>query len=103
MIAIIGSLGLIRFPDVYTRSHAQTVATVGGACLVLIGVMISQPLTTMTAKLVFLTIFIFLTSPVGTHAITRAAYRSGVKPKVKKDELAAFKNKKPKRIAKSKA
>lgn len=86
VFAIIGAIGLIRFPDVYARSHAQTVVTVAGTCLVLIGVMIDYYRTLLLVKCVFLIIFIFLTSPAGTHAITKAAYLSGVKPKVKKDE-----------------
>jgi monovalent cation/proton antiporter MnhG/PhaG subunit len=48
--------------------------------------------------MVLLIIFIFLTSPVGTHAITRAAYRAGVKPKVKKDEWASSKRGKKKKV-----
>lgn len=86
VFAIIGAIGLLRFPDVYARSHAQTVVTVAGTCLVLIGVMIDYYRTLLLVKCVFLIIFIFLTSPAGTHAITKAAYLSGVKPKVKKDE-----------------
>ena len=86
VFAIIGAIGLLRFPDVYARSHAQTVVTVAGTCLVLIGVMIDYYQTLLMVKCVFLIIFIFLTSPAGTHAITKAAYLSGVKPKVKKDE-----------------
>jgi len=86
VLSVIGALGLIRFPDVYSRSHAQTVVTVGGTCLVLIGVMVDYFATPLLVKCAFLIIFIFLTSPAGTHAITKAAYLSGVKPKVKKDE-----------------
>jgi len=92
LIAIIGSFGLLRFPDVYTRSHAQTVTIVGGVCLILIGILTSQPISQTTIKIIFLIIFIFLTSPTATHAITKAAYRSGIKPKVKKDELASSGN-----------
>jgi multicomponent Na+:H+ antiporter subunit G len=97
LIAIIGSFGLLRFPDVYTRSHAQTVTIVGGVCLILIGILTSQPISQTTIKIIFLIIFIFLTSPTATHAITKAAYRSGIKPKVKKDELASSGNKKEKK------
>jgi multicomponent Na+:H+ antiporter subunit G len=91
IISIIGSLGLVRFPDVYTRSHAQTVVNVGGVCLVLLGVMISTFYSLLFVKSLFLIIFIFVTSPVGTHAITKAAYLSGVKPKVRKDEWKSLK------------
>jgi multicomponent Na+:H+ antiporter subunit G len=86
VIAIIGSLGLIRFPDVYSRSHAQTVVNVGGVCVMLLGVMVDQFFSAFFVKSLFLIILIFVTSPVATHAITKAAYLSGVKPKVIEDE-----------------
>ena len=86
VISVIGSLGLIRFPDVYSRSHAQTVINVGGVCLILLGAMIEQLEMFFSVRMVFLIILILITSPVGTHAITKAAYISGVKPEVKTDE-----------------
>ncbi|MCK5022688.1 MAG: monovalent cation/H+ antiporter subunit G [Candidatus Aenigmarchaeota archaeon] len=86
VFSIIGSIGLVRFPDVYTRSHAQTVVNVGGLCLILVGVMIDNFFSTIFVKALFIIIFIFVTSPVGTHAITKAAYLSGVKPIAKRDE-----------------
>ena len=86
IFAVIGSIGFHRFPDVYTRSHAQTVVNVGGVCLILVGVMVNTFYSLVFVKALFLIIFIFVTSPVGTHAITKAAYLSGIKPKAKKDE-----------------
>ena len=91
VFSVIGAIGLLRFPDVYSRSHAQTVVNVGGTCLTLIGVMIDYFSTPFFLKSLFVVIFIFLTSPVGTHAITKAAYLSGVKPKVKRDEWKRLK------------
>jgi multicomponent Na+:H+ antiporter subunit G len=89
IISVIGAFGLIRFPDIYSRTHAQTVVNVGGTCLILIGVLFQAPfLSLYSAKSILLIIFIFLTSPAGTHAIARAAYKSGVKPrKLQEDEL----------------
>jgi multicomponent Na+:H+ antiporter subunit G len=88
VISVIGALGLLRFPDIYTRSHAQTVVNVGGTCLILIGVSLGNFLSLYSVKSLLLIIFIFLTSPVGTHAIARAAYKSGVKPrKLEEDQL----------------
>ncbi len=86
-ISIIGAIGLIRFPDIYSRTHAQTVVNVGGTCLILLGVVFENPFSLYSVKSVLLIAFIFLTSPVGSHAIARAAYKSGVKPKVQEDEL----------------
>jgi len=89
IISVIGAFGLVRFPDIYTRTHAQTVVNVGGTCLILIGVAFQAPfLSFYSIKSLLLIIFIFLTSPVGTHAIARAAYKSGVKPrKLQEDQL----------------
>jgi len=89
IISVIGAIGLIRFPDIYSRTHAQTVVNVGGTCLILLGVFFQAPfLSLYSVKSILLIIFIFLTSPVGTHAIARAAYKSGVKPrKLQEDEL----------------
>jgi multicomponent Na+:H+ antiporter subunit G len=88
VISIIGALGLIRFPDIYSRTHAQTVVNVGGTCLILLGAVFEAPLFSLySIKSLLLIVFIFLTSPVGTHAIARAAYKSRVKPKVQEDEL----------------
>ena len=86
IFSIIGSIGLVRFPDVYTRSHAQTVVNVGGVIFILAGVMIDNFYSLIFVKALFLIILIYFTSPVGTHAITKAAYLSGVKPVAKKDE-----------------
>jgi multicomponent Na+:H+ antiporter subunit G len=87
IISVIGAFGLVRFPDIYSRSHAQTVVNVGGTCLILFGVFLESFLSFYSVKSILLILFIFLTSPVGTHAIAKAAYKSGVKPRVQEDEL----------------
>ena len=93
LFSIIGAVGLLRFPDVYTRSHAQTVVNVGGACLILLGVMFFSFFSPLFVKAFFLIVFIFAASPVGTHAITKAAYISGIKPIAGKDEWKKLKKK----------
>lgn len=77
-----GSLGLLRFPDVYTRLHAATKsATLGVA-----GVLIASFLfflfdeQVVSGKLLVGIVFVFLTAPVGGHMISRAAYHAGVEP-----------------------
>lgn len=91
--SVLGSLGLFRFPDVYTRSHAQTVVNVGGTCVMLLGVMFFSFFSPLFVKALFLVVFIFAASPVGTHAITRAAYVSGIRPRTGKDEWKRLKKK----------
>ena len=78
--AIIGAMGILRFPDVYNRLHAQTVAIVGGAVLILLAVALLEGTNfAFSIKSVIIAIFIFITGPVGSHAIARAAHKSGVK------------------------
>jgi multicomponent Na+:H+ antiporter subunit G len=77
--ALIGALGIIRFPDVYNRIHANTVVVVGGAMVLMIGAGIVEGTTVFTLKALMIAIFIFLTNPLSAHAIARAAHKSGVK------------------------
>ena len=77
--ALIGAMGIMRFPDVYNRIHANTVVVVGGVIVTLIGVSVLEGLSSYTLKALIIALFIFLTNPVGSHAIARAAHKSGVK------------------------
>jgi multicomponent Na+:H+ antiporter subunit G len=88
--AFVGALGIVRFPDVYNRIHANTVAVVGGAILTLVGISLLEGFSPYSFKALIIAVFIFLTNPVGSHAIARAAYKSGVKlwPRSVVDKLA---------------
>ncbi len=77
---ITGAAGLLRFPDFYTRLHATGKCDTLGEVLIIVGCMIYQGWSFITIKLIFLMLFIFIANPVGTHAIMKAAYVSGLKP-----------------------
>ncbi len=77
--ALIGAMGILRFPDVYNRLHANTVVVVGGVIMTLLGAGIWYGLSAYTLKAIVIALFLFLTNPVGAHAIARAAHKSGVK------------------------
>ncbi|NDJ60590.1 MAG: hypothetical protein GYB67_05655 [Chloroflexi bacterium] len=81
----IGVLGLIRFPDVYSRIHASGKVATLGLFGILVGVAFLVPETTLRA--IALGIFVILTLPVASHAIASAAYRLGV-PVNGRDDLA---------------
>jgi len=82
---ITATIGLLRFPDLFTRLHATGKGDTLGAGLILMGLAIHAGLTPESVKILIILIFILLTSPVSTHAISRAVYISGVKPWVKED------------------
>ena len=71
---IVGIVGLLRMPDVYTRLHATTKCDTLGVSLIMIGIIIGQGLTMVNLKLLLVIIFIWVTTPTAAHAIARAAY-----------------------------
>ena len=80
-IAVVsGAIGLVRFPDFFTRLHAAGVTDTAGAELIILGMMLQSPTWLQVAKLAFIGAFLFLTSPVATHAIAHAAWMTGFKP-----------------------
>ena len=82
----VGSIGLVRMPDVYTRMHATSVSDTFGAALLLIGMMITAGFSLVTAKLLIILLIILYTGPVATHALARAARYAKVEPVLHKSE-----------------
>jgi len=79
---VISGVGLIRFPDFYTRSHAAGIGDTMGAGLVLIGLLFLAGPTLIGVKLVFILGFLLITSPIACHALVKAAYSRGVQADV---------------------
>jgi multicomponent Na+:H+ antiporter subunit G len=77
---LVGSIGLIRLPDVYTRLHAAGMTDTMGAGLLLIGLSFQAGLTLITIRLLLIWAFLLFTSPIGTHALARAAVHGKVEP-----------------------
>lgn len=76
----VGSLGVVRLPDFYTRTHAASKTDTLGILLILAGLMVYEGATLNSVKLGFILIFISLANPIGSHALARAAMKSGLKP-----------------------
>ena len=76
-LAVLAGLGLVRFPDVFSRMHAATKPATLGLLLVVLGAALQQDERSNATKLLLVAAFQFLTSPVAAHMIGRAAYRSG--------------------------
>ena len=73
-----GAVGVIRFPDFYTRMHAAGKCDTLGSLLVLTGLALHEGIGLASAKLLIIAVFIFFTSPTATHAIARAAHKNRV-------------------------
>ena len=74
-IALVGSIGLVRFPDIFTRLHGPTKATTLGVGGVLLGTILFLILQGETGAIreLLITVFLFLTAPVSAHLIAKAA------------------------------
>jgi multicomponent Na+:H+ antiporter subunit G len=84
-LVVIGALGIVRFPDFYTRLHAAGITDTFGADLVLLAMALQADNLLVVVKLGFIFLFLVLTSPVSTHAIAHAALVSGLRPRIGKD------------------
>lgn len=71
----LGAVGLLRFPDYFSRMHAGGKCDTLGSLLLLAGLACYGGLTLASLKIGGIALFIFLTSPIATHAIARSAYR----------------------------
>jgi multicomponent Na+:H+ antiporter subunit G len=74
--SILGVMGLVRLPDVYTRLHATGKVGLFGVVLLLIGDVIFTPLG--LSKGLVLIVLLMIGGPVTSHALASAAYRSGI-------------------------
>jgi multicomponent Na+:H+ antiporter subunit G len=90
LLALIAGIGLQRFPDVFARMHAATKPATLGLVLVLSGTALLMPDSGAVAKLLLVVVLQFVTAPVGSHLVGRAAYRSGTElsDQTAVDELA---------------
>ena len=84
------TIGLLRFPDFYSRMHAAGKGDTLSSLLILLGLAIynlhhiSAGSILVSIKIIFILMFIFLANPTATHAIIDAGYGSEVRPWVKK-------------------
>lgn len=83
---IIGGIGLVRFPDFYSRIHATGLTDTLGAGLILVGLMLQAGLSLVTVKLVFVLAFLWITGPTANHALVKAAYAHGIKVLLEPEE-----------------
>ena len=75
-----GTLGIIRFPDIYTRLQTSSKCDAAGAVAILIGLIVREGLSSISLRILVILLFLLLTNPVATHAIARSAAIRGIKP-----------------------
>lgn len=73
---LVGTVGLIRLPDAFTRMHATTKCDTLGAGLLLLALIVHQGFSITSLKLLIILIFIWITNPTAAHIIAKAAYQA---------------------------
>lgn len=77
---LVGTLGLLRLPDVFTRLHGAGMTDTLGAGLLVAGMLMQTTDWLVAAKLVLILVFLAFTSPMTSHALARAALHAGLRP-----------------------
>ncbi len=77
---IVAAIGVIRLPDVFSRSHAVSLTDSLGAFLMLVGVALHEGLSASMLKIIAVLALLYIQNPVIAHATVRAALRAGLKP-----------------------
>ncbi len=92
LFCVVGAVGMLRMPDLYTRMHAASVIETLGAGLILLGLMLQAGPTLVAVKLLIVGMLIFFASPTATHALARAAMARGQRPLLAEPEDASSKH-----------
>ena len=74
MFVLIGTLGILRFRDIYSRLQASGVSDNAGVGLILLALMVEHGLDRFGLLLLVLLILILLTNPIVTHSIAKSAF-----------------------------
>lgn len=80
VLAVIGTVGVLRFPDFYSRLHAASVTDTAAVTLTVVGMALLAPDWLVAFKLAAVWLFIFLTGPTAGHALANAAHIAGLEP-----------------------
>jgi multicomponent Na+:H+ antiporter subunit G len=75
----LGCVGILRMPDLLTRMQTATKPPTLGVFFLMLSVAFYFPDIGVTVRVLAITLFVFLTTPVSAHMIGRAGYQVGVK------------------------
>lgn len=78
LVFLIGSLvGMLRLPDFYSRIHASGNSETLGTMLVFLGLALYNGFNTVSFKIILIFIFVFIGNPIGSHILSKSAYKTG--------------------------
>lgn len=71
---MVGTVGIIRFPDLFTRAHSAAKCDTLGAVLCLTSLVVLEGLSMISLKIILILIFVWIANPTATHLIAKAEY-----------------------------
>lgn len=80
VFGVMGNLGVLIFPDIYTRLHASSTASTSSVFSVFVACMFAAGWSPMTGKILVIALFFFITNPISSHLIARYAWERDVVP-----------------------
>ena len=80
LVMLAAAIGVLRFPDFYTRLHAAGKGDTLGQGMILLGLALTVGTGWLSFKLLLIILFIFIFNPTSTHALARGAWVFGIKP-----------------------
>lgn len=80
VFALMGNIGALLFPDVYTRLQASSTCSTTSVLSFLVAAMILAGFTEMTGKIVVILLFFLITNPISSHIIARSAWEREIVP-----------------------
>lgn len=80
LLVLFGGIGVLRFPDFFTRMHAAGVTETLAATLILAGLMLMAGWSLVLFKLVLILLFIMITSPTASHVLAKSALHGRLEP-----------------------
>ncbi len=82
---VVGGLGILRMPDVFTRMHAVSLIDSLGFGLLILGMVLQAGPSLIAVKLLMLLALVFFTWPVVTHAMAQVCMQEGITPVLAED------------------
>ena len=80
IFSIMGNVGVLIFPDVYTRLQASSTCSTTSVFSIFIAAMLSAGFSPFSGKILVITLFFFISSPVSSYIIARYAWHKGIIP-----------------------
>ena len=93
ILILVGSIGLLRLPDVFSRIHAVGMIDTAGIGFIILGLLLHSGFSSTSIKLIIMGAILFFTSPISGHAVAISAKQNNLKPILKTSIVESSENK----------